>query len=293
MAMSGDSGGPLQVMNRKIVCMYTVIGVTSFGQACGFPGVPAQLNPAAIQVNSAKPSTLTGRDAMLLTHCNHPHSRALTRCYSLTATIHTRGPRRDATLLLQPSTLAGRDAMLLSHCNHPHSRAATRCYSLTANIHTRGPRRDATLLLQPSTLAGRDAMLLSYCNHPHSRAATRCYSLTATIHTRGPVTALLDSIQDLSPRFQTTICTTVSLTPSRASEMSPTTSLTPSRASEMSPTTSLTPSRASEMSPTTSLTPSRASDSCILTNGEGGVCKNVNNCPTARDDYANKRPRSP
>ncbi|KOB75880.1 Serine protease HP21 [Operophtera brumata] len=41
MFLQGDSGGPLQVKNKKILCMYTVIGVTSFGQACGFTGVPA------------------------------------------------------------------------------------------------------------------------------------------------------------------------------------------------------------------------------------------------------------
>ncbi|XP_063899087.1 serine protease snake [Helicoverpa armigera] len=34
----GDSGGPIQVKNRKINCMYTVVGVTSFGSACGFVG---------------------------------------------------------------------------------------------------------------------------------------------------------------------------------------------------------------------------------------------------------------
>ncbi|XP_013165837.1 PREDICTED: serine protease snake-like [Papilio xuthus] len=36
----GDSGGPLQLKNTKIHCMYTVIGVTSFGRACGFVGEP-------------------------------------------------------------------------------------------------------------------------------------------------------------------------------------------------------------------------------------------------------------
>ncbi|XP_072943275.1 serine protease snk-like [Epargyreus clarus] len=37
----GDSGGPLQVKDKKIKCMYTVIGVTSFGQHCGVAGEPA------------------------------------------------------------------------------------------------------------------------------------------------------------------------------------------------------------------------------------------------------------
>jgi secreted trypsin-like serine protease len=37
----GDSGGPLQVKNKRISCMYTIIGVTSFGSQCGIgdPGV--------------------------------------------------------------------------------------------------------------------------------------------------------------------------------------------------------------------------------------------------------------
>ncbi|GBP10246.1 Serine protease snake [Eumeta japonica] len=36
----GDSGGPLQVLNEHVHCMYTVVGVTSFGRACGFVGEP-------------------------------------------------------------------------------------------------------------------------------------------------------------------------------------------------------------------------------------------------------------
>ncbi|CAK1587425.1 unnamed protein product [Parnassius mnemosyne] len=36
----GDSGGPLQLKNNKINCMYTVIGVTSFGNKCGIVGEP-------------------------------------------------------------------------------------------------------------------------------------------------------------------------------------------------------------------------------------------------------------
>ncbi|GBP10256.1 Serine protease snake [Eumeta japonica] len=36
----GDSGGPLQVLNEHVKCMYTVVGVTSFGRACGFVGEP-------------------------------------------------------------------------------------------------------------------------------------------------------------------------------------------------------------------------------------------------------------
>ncbi|KAL7041465.1 hypothetical protein ACKWTF_000792 [Chironomus riparius] len=38
----GDSGGPLQIYNSDTYCMYTAVGITSFGYAyCGFPGVPA------------------------------------------------------------------------------------------------------------------------------------------------------------------------------------------------------------------------------------------------------------
>ncbi|RVE41548.1 hypothetical protein evm_013802 [Chilo suppressalis] len=36
----GDSGGPLQIKNKKIKCMYTIVGVTSFGKACGMVGDP-------------------------------------------------------------------------------------------------------------------------------------------------------------------------------------------------------------------------------------------------------------
>ncbi|CAH0599410.1 unnamed protein product [Chrysodeixis includens] len=39
----GDSGGPLQIMSKKVYCTFTILGVTSFGiTACGeigFPGV--------------------------------------------------------------------------------------------------------------------------------------------------------------------------------------------------------------------------------------------------------------
>ncbi|XP_063543888.1 trypsin-1-like [Cydia strobilella] len=36
----GDSGGPLTIQNRQIHCMYTVVGVTSFGKGCGNIGDP-------------------------------------------------------------------------------------------------------------------------------------------------------------------------------------------------------------------------------------------------------------
>ncbi|XP_075989367.1 venom protease-like isoform X2 [Anticarsia gemmatalis] len=34
---NGDSGGPIQSTKHE-VCVYTILGVTSFGSACGFPG---------------------------------------------------------------------------------------------------------------------------------------------------------------------------------------------------------------------------------------------------------------
>ncbi|XP_071440518.1 venom peptide isomerase heavy chain-like isoform X2 [Hetaerina americana] len=37
----GDSGGPLQYVLEDIYCMYSVIGVTSFGKFCGFQNSPA------------------------------------------------------------------------------------------------------------------------------------------------------------------------------------------------------------------------------------------------------------
>ncbi|CAH0599404.1 unnamed protein product [Chrysodeixis includens] len=37
---SGDSGGPIQIKNKQIQCMYTVVGVTSFGGLCGSIGEP-------------------------------------------------------------------------------------------------------------------------------------------------------------------------------------------------------------------------------------------------------------
>ncbi|KOB62317.1 Serine protease HP21 [Operophtera brumata] len=38
---TGDAGSPLQVMNKKISCMYTVIGVISLGSKdCNVPGFP-------------------------------------------------------------------------------------------------------------------------------------------------------------------------------------------------------------------------------------------------------------
>ncbi|CAG4957418.1 unnamed protein product [Parnassius apollo] len=40
----GDSGGPLQVKNNRINCMYTIIGITSFGNKCGIVGGAGSLH---------------------------------------------------------------------------------------------------------------------------------------------------------------------------------------------------------------------------------------------------------
>lgn len=36
----GDSGGPLQVIHPKNLCLFQVIGITSFGEGCAFPDTP-------------------------------------------------------------------------------------------------------------------------------------------------------------------------------------------------------------------------------------------------------------
>ncbi|CAG9574976.1 unnamed protein product [Danaus chrysippus] len=36
----GDSGGPIQIKSKLLHCMYTVVGVTSFGRVCGYVGEP-------------------------------------------------------------------------------------------------------------------------------------------------------------------------------------------------------------------------------------------------------------
>lgn len=36
----GDSGGPLQIKKEKYDCMYSIVGITSFGKSCGIvPGL--------------------------------------------------------------------------------------------------------------------------------------------------------------------------------------------------------------------------------------------------------------
>lgn len=37
----GDSGGPIQTVLKEPYCMYSVIGVVSFGKLCGFANSPA------------------------------------------------------------------------------------------------------------------------------------------------------------------------------------------------------------------------------------------------------------
>ncbi|KAK4881826.1 hypothetical protein RN001_005145 [Aquatica leii] len=36
----GDSGGPLQIVHPQVFCMYSIVGITSFGKACGVANVP-------------------------------------------------------------------------------------------------------------------------------------------------------------------------------------------------------------------------------------------------------------
>lgn len=43
----GDSGGPLQIVLKEPYCMYSIIGVTSYGKSCGYaqtPGIYASVN---------------------------------------------------------------------------------------------------------------------------------------------------------------------------------------------------------------------------------------------------------
>lgn len=37
----GDSGSPLQKVLMKPYCMYSIVGVTSFGKFCAFKSMPA------------------------------------------------------------------------------------------------------------------------------------------------------------------------------------------------------------------------------------------------------------
>lgn len=39
-SLQGDSGGPAQIYHSSVSCMYTIVGVTSFGKVCGTEGVP-------------------------------------------------------------------------------------------------------------------------------------------------------------------------------------------------------------------------------------------------------------
>lgn len=47
----GDSGGPLQIVLKKPYCMYSLIGITSFGKFCGFPNSPAIYTRVSQYVN--------------------------------------------------------------------------------------------------------------------------------------------------------------------------------------------------------------------------------------------------
>lgn len=41
-SFQGDSGGPVQINHSTVSCMYTILGVTSFGKICGTEGVPGK-----------------------------------------------------------------------------------------------------------------------------------------------------------------------------------------------------------------------------------------------------------
>lgn len=36
----GDSGGPLQISHPKNMCLFQLLGITSFGQGCGVVNTP-------------------------------------------------------------------------------------------------------------------------------------------------------------------------------------------------------------------------------------------------------------
>lgn len=42
LSLQGDSGGPVQIYHSSVSCMYTIVGVTSFGKVCGTEGVPGK-----------------------------------------------------------------------------------------------------------------------------------------------------------------------------------------------------------------------------------------------------------
>lgn len=46
----GDSGGPLQTVLEKPYCMYSLVGVTSYGKFCGFKNSPAVYTNVALYV---------------------------------------------------------------------------------------------------------------------------------------------------------------------------------------------------------------------------------------------------
>lgn len=47
----GDSGGPLQVVLKEPECMYSLIGVTSFGKFCGFKNSPAMYSRISFYID--------------------------------------------------------------------------------------------------------------------------------------------------------------------------------------------------------------------------------------------------
>ncbi|KAL6446404.1 hypothetical protein ACFW04_001169 [Cataglyphis niger] len=47
----GDSGGPLQRVLAKPYCMYSIVGVTSFGKFCAFKFSPAIYTKVSIYID--------------------------------------------------------------------------------------------------------------------------------------------------------------------------------------------------------------------------------------------------
>ncbi|KAI8426729.1 hypothetical protein MSG28_014431 [Choristoneura fumiferana] len=40
----GDDGAPLTILNHRLHCMYTVVGITTAAAGCGVPGLPQLLH---------------------------------------------------------------------------------------------------------------------------------------------------------------------------------------------------------------------------------------------------------
>lgn len=47
----GDSGGPLQISHPKNICLFQVLGITSFGQGCGVINTPGVYTRVSYYLN--------------------------------------------------------------------------------------------------------------------------------------------------------------------------------------------------------------------------------------------------